>query len=239
MPTTKPQLIVALDFPDAASALTLARTLAPQRPWMKVGLEMLMSVGPQIVRELRDLGLPVFLDGKFHDIPNTVAGAVRGATVTGANIINVHASGGVRMMRAAREAAEDTARATGVARPLVIAVTVLTSIAPEELRDEIGCARAPEEQVVALALRAKEAGLDGVVASVLETRAIKAACGPEFVVITPGIRPASGTADDQRRVATPRVAIDAGSDYLVVGRPITQAADPAAACAAILAEMRG
>lgn len=239
MPNTEPQLIVALDYAEADLALALARQLAPLHPWMKVGLEMLMHAGPQMVRDLRGLGLPVFLDGKFHDIPNTVAGAVRGATVTGANIINVHASGGVRMMRAARQAAEESAAEAGIERPLVIAVTVLTSISPEELRDEIGCANSPEEQVVALALRAKEAGLDGVVASVWEASAIKAACGNEFKVITPGIRPASGTADDQRRIATPRAAIEAGSDFLVVGRPITQAEDPGAACAAILQEMRG
>lgn len=233
-----PQLIVALDYAEADLALALARQIAPLRPWMKVGLELLMHAGPQVVRDLRGLGLPVFLDGKFHDIPNTVAGAVRGATVTGANIINVHASGGVRMMQAARKAAEETASEANIPRPLVIAVTVLTSLAPEELRDEVGCSRSPEEQVVALALRAKEAGLDGVVASVWETAAIKAACGSDFKVITPGIRPTQGTADDQRRVATPQAAIEAGSDFLVVGRPITQAEDPAAACAAILASIQ-
>ncbi|HEX2951134.1 MAG TPA: orotidine-5'-phosphate decarboxylase [Armatimonadota bacterium] len=233
-----PQLIVALDYAEADLALALARQIAPLRPWMKVGLELLMHAGPQVVRDLRGLGLPVFLDGKFHDIPNTVAGAVRGATVTGANIINVHASGGVRMMQAARKAAEETAAEANIPRPLVIAVTVLTSLAPEELRDEVGCSRSPEEQVVALALRAKEAGLDGVVASVWETAAIKAACGSDFKVITPGIRPTQGTTDDQRRVATPQAAIEAGSDFLVVGRPITQAEDPAAACAAILASIQ-
>jgi orotidine-5'-phosphate decarboxylase len=232
MSHTGPQLIVALDYPDAAPALAMAWRLRPLAPWVKVGLELLMSAGPGVVAELRDMGLPVFLDGKFHDIPNTVAGAVRGAIASGARIINVHASGGLRMMQAAREAAE----ACAGPRPLVIGVTVLTSLSPDELRNEAGCARPLEEQVIALALLAKEAGLDGVVASVAETAAIKAACGKDFTVITPGIRPAA-VEDDQRRVATPREAIAAGADFLVVGRPITQAKDPAVACAAILREI--
>lgn len=237
MSTSTPQLIVALDYAHGEPALQLARLLAGQQPWLKVGLELLMSAGPQLVRELRALGFPVFLDGKFHDIPNTVAGAVRGATITGANMCNVHAAGGVRMMQAAREAAETTANEQNLPRPLLIAVTVLTSISAEELRAEVGCAFTPEEQVVALAQRAREAGLDGVVASVLETAAIKKACGNDFLVVTPGIRPLR-TADDQRRVATPGSAIAAGSDFLVVGRPITQAKDPATACREILAEMK-
>ncbi len=233
MHVTTPQLIVALDFPDADHALSLARVLAPQCPWMKVGLELLMHAGPSVITELCALGLPVFLDGKFHDIPNTVAGAVRGAAATGAAIINVHASGGLRMMQAAREAAEQV-----TPRPCIIGVTVLTSLSPEELRDEVGCTRDPEAQALALARLAKQAGLDGVVASVWETAAIKAACGTDFLVITPGIRPGSGGGDDQRRVATPATAVAAGADYLVVGRPITQAPDPVAACAAILDAMR-
>jgi len=230
--STDTKLIVALDYPDAESALAMARTLQPLGPWMKVGLELLMSAGPGIVSALTEMGLPVFLDGKFHDIPNTVAGAVRGATASGARILNVHASGGLRMMQAARQAAEATQPP-----PLVIGVTVLTSLSPEELRDEAGFARPMAEQVLALARLAKAAGLDGVVASVAECAAIKAACGQDFVVITPGIRPAA-VADDQRRVATPRDAIAAGADFLVVGRPITQAPDPAAACAAILQEIQ-
>jgi len=231
MSTPNSQLIVALDYPDAASALEMARRLRALAPWVKVGLELLMSAGPGVVSELNGLGLPVFLDGKFHDIPNTVAGAVRGAAASGARIVNVHASGGLRMMQAAREAAE-----ASEPRPLVIGVTVLTSLSPEELRDEAGFARPMEEQVLALARLAKQAGLDGVVASVAETAAIKAACGDDFVVITPGIRPAA-VEDDQRRVATPRDAIVAGADFLVVGRPITRASDPAAACAAIQREI--
>lgn len=233
------ELIVALDFADASLALAFARQVAPLHPWMKVGLEMLMHVGPEIVGDLRGLGLPVFLDGKFHDIPNTVAGAVHGAVRSGANMMNVHASGGLRMMQSARAAADRAADDTGQSRPLLIAVTILTSLSPDEVRDELGCARPPDEQVLALASLAREAGLDGVVASVWETAAIKRACGADFVVVTPGIRPAAGVADDQRRVATPRAAIEAGADYLVVGRPITQAPDPGAACAAILADMRG
>ena len=230
--STDAKLIVALDYPDADSALAMARALQPLAPWMKVGLELLMHAGPGIVAELTAMGLPVFLDGKFHDIPNTVAGAVRGAAASGARILNVHASGGLRMMQAARQAAEAI-----IPRPLVIGVTVLTSLSAEELREEAGFARPMEEQVLALARLAKQAGLDGVVASVAECAAIKAACGTDFVVITPGIRPAA-VDDDQRRVATPRDAIAAGADFLVVGRPITQAPDPAAACAAIMREIR-
>ncbi len=233
-----PQLIVALDYADPIPALALARKLAPLRLWGKVGLELLMHAGPQVISDLHRLGLRVFLDGKFHDIPHTVAGAVRGATTTGATIINVHASGGLRMMRAAHEAAVETAEQLNIPRPLLIAVTVLTSISPVELLEEVGCARSPEEQVVTLAQLAREAGLDGVVASVWETAAIKLACGQEFKVITPGIRPAAGAADDQRRVATPRAARDAGADFLVVGRPITQAADPLSAAKAILQELQ-
>ena len=237
MTDATPQLIVAFDYAEAAPALALACLLSPLHLWGKVGLEMLMSAGPRVVHDFRGAGMRVFLDGKFHDIPNTVAGAVRGATLTGTNIINVHAGGGLRMMRAAAQAATETAEQHDIPRPLVVAVTVLTSLSPEELRDEVGCARSPEEQVVALALLAREAGLDGVVASVWETAAIKQACGQDFKVITPGIRPASGMADDQRRVATPRAAREAGADFLVVGRPITQAADPLAAAEAILDEL--
>ncbi|MHB9131869.1 MAG: orotidine-5'-phosphate decarboxylase [Armatimonadota bacterium] len=231
------QLIVALDYPDATSALGMAEQLAGLRPWMKVGLELLMSAGPKIVAEIRHLGVRVFLDGKFHDIPNTVAGAVRAATYTGANMLNVHACGGLRMMQAAHDAADEVASATGTPHPLLIAVTVLTSLSPHELQDEIGCTRPPLDQAVAMAKLAKEAGLDGVVASAHEVEAIKEACGHGFLVVTPGIRPASGAADDQRRVTTPREAIEVGADFLVVGRPITQAPDPVAACKAVLEEI--
>lgn len=239
MSTSSPQLIVALDYADHAPALALGRELAPLHLWGKVGLELLMFAGPRVVRELRAAGLRIFLDGKFHDIPNTVAGAVRGATLTGANIINVHASGGLRMMRSARDAAADTAALHDIPCPLVIGVTVLTSLSPEELRDEVGCSRSAEQQVVELAKLAREAGLDGVVASVWEAAAIKQACGQDFKVITPGIRPQVGIMDDQRRVATPRFALEAGADFIVVGRPITQAADPLAAATAIMRELEG
>jgi len=236
--TTPPgtQLIVALDYSDACEALAMAQQLAPLQPWMKVGLEMLMHAGPGIVSELRALGLPVFLDGKFHDIPNTVAKATAAAVRTGAAMLNVHASGGLRMMQAAREAADEAAMDSGLPRPLVIGVTVLTSLSAEELRESTGCTRSVEEQVVALARLTQDAGLDGVVASVNEAPAIKAACGPDFKVVTPGIRPAM-VSDDQRRVATPRAAMAAGADYIVVGRPITQAADPMTACVSILQEL--
>ncbi len=236
MSPTRTRLIIALDYSDAFEALSLAQELVPLRPWVKVGLELLMHSGPRIISDLRDLGLPVFLDGKFHDIPNTVAKAMQAAATTGAAMMNVHAAGGLRMMQAAREAADVGAMTSAQARPLVIAVTVLTSLTTAELHEATGCARTLEQQAVALALLAQTAGLDGVVSSVNEVAAIKAACGAEFLVVTPGIRPASAQ-DDQRRVATPSAAVQAGSDFLVVGRPITQAANPYAACAAILHEI--
>lgn len=237
MHKTSPQLVVALDFPHVDQALAMAEDLASFPIWMKVGLELLTHAGPDIIADLCALGIPVFLDGKFHDIPNTVAGAVRGAVATGARMVNVHASGGVRMMHAAREAADEAAQADNLPRPLIIAVTVLTSLSAEELRDEVGISRSPEDQVVTLARLAQQAGLDGVVASAWEASAIRAACGPEFHIITPGIRPDLTAGDDQRRIATPASAIHAGADFLVVGRPITQSADPQAACAEVLAQI--
>ncbi len=236
MPDTKTRLIVALDYSDAFEALSLAQELVPLRPWVKVGLELLMHAGPRIISDLRDLGLPVFLDGKFHDIPNTVAKAMQASAATGASMINVHASGGVRMMQAAREAADVGAMISGLPRPLVIAVTVLTSLTPQEFRESTGCMCTLEEQAVAQAMLAKDAGLDGVVSSVSEVAKIKDACGNDFLTVTPGIRLAASQ-DDQRRVATPRAAIRAGADFLVVGRPITQAPDPYAVCAGILSEI--
>ena len=239
MPTAedraREKLIVALDVDSAEKALDLARLLAPEVGMMKIGLELFTSEGPDIVRRIVDTGARVFLDLKFHDIPNTVARAVAAAARLGVSMMNVHASGGVTMMRAAREAA-DRARPGNAARPVLLAVTVLTSLDAEALA-QVGVDRAPEEQVVELARLARSAGMDGVVASAREVAAIRNACGREFVAVTPGIRPAGGATEDQKRVVTPADAIRAGADYLVAGRPITEAAEPVAAARAIVREM--
>jgi orotidine-5'-phosphate decarboxylase len=230
------RILVALDVDSRAKALALADTLRGTVAGYKIGKQLFTAEGPDVVRALTARGDRVFLDLKFHDIPNTVAGAVRSAMLTGAWMVNVHASGGSAMMRAAAQAAHDTATRTGAARPLVIGVTVLTSM-DEAALAEVGTTRPLLEQVVHLARLAQAAGLDGVVASPQEIAAIRAACGPDFQIVTPGIRPAgqAGT-DDQARTLTPRDAVAAGATYLVIGRPITAAADPRAAAEAIAAD---
>ena len=230
------RILVALDVDSRAKALALADTLRGTVAGYKIGKQLFTAEGPDVVRALTARGDRVFLDLKFHDIPNTVAGAVRSAMATGAWMVNVHASGGSAMMRAAAQAAHETAATTGAARPLVIGVTVLTSM-DEAALAEVGTTRPVMEQVVHLARLAKAAGLDGVVASPQEIAAIRGACGPDFHIVTPGIRPAAqaGT-DDQARTLTPGEAVAAGATYLVIGRPITAAADPRAAAEAIAAE---
>lgn len=230
------KLIVALDLPAADAALSLAGRLRGRAGMFKVGSELFTAEGPVLVRQLVASGERVFLDLKFHDIPNTVRAAARQASQLGVAIFNVHAAGGRKMMEAAREGAEEGASARPGAKPLVLGVTVLTSISDADL-EETGMAGSAEESVIRLAQLAQRAGLDGVVASAREIAAIRQACGPQFVILTPGIRPAAARSDDQARVATPEAAICAGADYLVVGRPITGAADPVAATDALLAEM--
>ena len=217
-----PKIIVALDYPDAGAARAMAARLDPALCRVKVGKELFTAAGPALVETLVARGYCVFLDLKFHDIPNTVAGACKAAAQLGVWMLNVHASGGRAMMQAAREALADGAR-----RPKLIAVTVLTSMAQSDLAD-IGMQGRPDEAALRLARLAQGAGFDGVVCSAQEARALRAACGAAFNLVTPGIRPADGTQDDQKRVMTPRAAIEAGADYLVIGRPITQAADPVA-----------
>jgi len=235
--SARDKLIVALDVPSAEAGLRLAERLRGHAGMFKVGLENFTAEGPVLPRFLVAVGEKVFLDLKLYDIPNTVRAAARQAAQLGVSMFNVHASGGRKMMEAALAGAQEgSAGRPDGSRPLVLAVTVLTSLAGEDLA-EVGFRGSPEEAVVRLALLARQAGLDGVVASPREVTALRRALGPGFVIVTPGIRPASAAADDQARIATPESAIRAGADYLVVGRPITEAADPAAAADAIVAEM--
>jgi orotidine-5'-phosphate decarboxylase len=233
------KVMVALDKPDAEAALRLAERLEGTGCWVKVGMELFYAAGPDVVRELKSRGLNVFLDVKMHDIPNTVRGGARSIVRLGVDMFNVHAAGGLAMMEAAlhgvREAVEAGDGAAGT--PLVIAVTQLTSTSRAALNDEIGIAGSVEAAVVRYAELAKRAGLHGVVASALEVGAIKLACGADFLTVTPGIRPRGADIGDQSRVTTPREAVTGGTDYLVIGRPITAAPDPAAALNHILEEM--
>lgn len=228
---TDPRVIVALDYPEAQPALELAARLDPAACRLKVGKELFTAAGPQLVRELVGKGFGVFLDLKFHDIPNTAAAACRAAAELGVWMVNVHASGGSKMMEAAREAVDKASH-----RPLLIGVTVLTSMDAAALR-EIGVDRSPREQVLHLAGLARQSGLDGVVCSAQEAADLRARLGAGFALVTPGIRPAGADAGDQSRIMTPGMAIRAGADYLVIGRPITQAADPPAALRSIQAEI--
>ncbi|WP_160153290.1 orotidine-5'-phosphate decarboxylase [Microbulbifer sp. ALW1] len=222
-------VIVALDYDSAEAALAMAAQLDPAVCRVKVGKELFTIAGPDLVRRLVADGFEVFLDLKFHDIPNTVAAAVKAAANLGVWMVNVHASGGERMMRAAA----DVLAPLGDKRPLLIGVTVLTSTAEDELAP-VGVSRPLKEQVVALAELAKSSGLDGVVCSAQEAETLKQACGSEFALVTPGIRPVGSAAGDQRRIVTPVDALKNGSDYLVIGRPITGAEKPAEALKAIV-----
>lgn len=218
-----PRVLVALDFPDSESVMRFVDRVSPELCRLKVGKELFTATGPQLVETLAGRGFDVFLDLKFHDIPNTVAGAVRAAANLGVWMVNVHAMGGRAMMEAAKNALASIAQP-----PLLIAVTVLTSMDRQQLL-EIGFDLEPAVLVERLAMLAKQSGLDGVVCSAQEATALKALCGESFQLVTPGIRPADAAADDQSRVMTPIDALRAGSDYLVIGRPITRSADPVAA----------
>lgn len=216
------QVIVALDYDNQADALAFVDRIDPNSCRLKVGKEMFTLFGPDFVKELHKRGFSVFLDLKFHDIPNTCSKAVRAAAELGVWMVNVHASGGERMMTASREILEPY----GTDRPLLIGVTVLTSMEQQDLAG-IGLNVAPQEQVVRLASLTKNAGLDGVVCSAQESSMLKSELGNAFKLVTPGIRPAGAAVGDQKRIMTPSDAIVAGSDYLVIGRPITQAENPA------------
>ncbi|KYH32551.1 orotidine-5'-phosphate decarboxylase [Neomoorella mulderi] len=236
---SRDKIIVALDVPDLAAGEKLVDQLFPYVGMFKVGLEFYTAAGPAAIRMIKERGGKVFADLKLHDIPNTVAGATRALVRLGVDMLNVHAAGGRSMMEAAAAAAREEAAAVGRPAPVLIAVTVLTSLDGEALRHEVGIEREVEEQVVRWARLARDSGLDGVVASPREIRAIREACGPEFVIVTPGVRPAGADLGDQRRVMTPAAALQEGASYLVIGRPITAAPDPAAAARAIEREMEG
>ncbi|HET7875839.1 MAG TPA: orotidine-5'-phosphate decarboxylase [Methylomirabilota bacterium] len=231
------RLIVALDVEGLEQAERLLDSLRGLVHRFKIGSQLFTAGGPAAVETVRKAGGQVFLDLKYHDIPSTVAGAAREAVRLGVFMFNVHASGGVAMMRAAALATTAAAQETGTARPLVTAVTLLTSLDRAALQREVGVASSVEGHVLHLCDLAREAGLDGVVASPNEIAAIRRALGPGWVIVTPGVRPAGSEAGDQSRIATPAQAWRAGAHYLVVGRPITAAPDPARAAQAILAEM--
>ncbi|MCP8689754.1 orotidine-5'-phosphate decarboxylase [Marinobacterium sedimentorum] len=237
MATDSKQVLVALDYPDQAQAIAMAQRLDPAQCRLKVGKELFTRSGPAIVETLQGRGFDVFLDLKFHDIPNTTAKAVRAAAELGVWMVNVHASGGRRMMEAARNEIDSVVGS----KTLLIAVTVLTSMERQDLCD-IGIDIEPLEQVKRLAQLTERSGLDGVVCSAQEVGPLRGLIGADFKLVTPGIRPANADAGDQRRIMTPAQAVQAGSDYLVIGRPITQAADPLAVLESIqqeLAQIRG
>lgn len=219
-------VIIALDFPSAAETLAFL-DLFPEgeKPFVKIGMELFYAEGPGIVRQIKERGHNVFLDLKLHDIPNTVKRAMSVLRDLGADIVNVHAAGGSAMMQAA---VEGLTRPDG-SRPLLIAVTQLTSTSPEMLRDELLVSEPMRETVMRYAANARNAGLDGVVCSPHEAAAVKERCGTDFLAVTPGVRFADAAADDQRRIMTPAQARAAGSDFIVMGRPITRADDPLAA----------
>jgi orotidine-5'-phosphate decarboxylase len=233
----KDRLIVALDVETLAEAERMAGRLEGLVTRFKIGSQLFTAAGPGAVEAIQKRGAEVFLDLKFHDIPNTVAGAAREAARMGVLIFNVHASGGRAMMAAAAEGAATAARELGVRRPIVLAVTVLTSLDRAALGRELGVADSVEGHVLHLAALAAAAGLDGCVASPNEIGALRTSRGPGWVIVTPGVRPVGSALGDQSRIATPGAAVSAGAHYLVVGRPITAAPDPARAAEAVLREM--
>ncbi len=228
-----PKIIVALDFPGAVPALALAHRLSPELCRLKVGKELFTATGPALLEQLMKSGFEIFLDLKFHDIPNTTAQACKAAASLGVWMINVHALGGRRMMEAAQLAVSSSAKP-----PKLIAVTLLTSMNQEDI-NELGVNATPGEMVLRLAKLAQESGLDGVVCSAMETALLRKQCGNKFCLVTPGIRPLDASLDDQSRVMTPADALISGSSYLVIGRPITKSVDPLQALLDINSQIKG
>ena len=238
--TTKNKIILALDVSSEGEAVDLVKELKDCVGAFKIGFELFTSTGPKIFESVRNAGAEkIFFDSKFHDIPNTVAGAARAAARMGVWMFNVHATGGSAMMRAAADAAADEAHRLGMETPLIIGVTVLTSISSKMLHDELSVPVLLENQVVHLARLSQNAGLNGVVASPQEIKSVKSACGPKFLVVTPGVRPTWAAANDQKRIMTPSEAVKAGADYMVIGRAITAADDKRAAAERIISEVEG
>lgn len=231
-------VIIACDFPNADTTLAFLEKFGDERPFVKIGMELFYGAGPEIVKKLRERGHRIFLDLKLHDIPNTVKKAMRVLAAQDIDMVNVHAGGTKEMMSAALEGLKE-GTPEGRQRPYLIAVTQLTSTSPKALKEQLLIETPMEETIACYALNAQEAGLDGVVCSPLEAAAVKKACGPEFVAVTPGIRYPDSGADDQSRVTTPARAREIGSDFIVVGRPITAAQDPVAAYHRALAEFTG
>ncbi|WP_152392227.1 orotidine-5'-phosphate decarboxylase [Paenibacillus guangzhouensis] len=232
------RIMVALDYPNAQAARELLQQLQGIPCYMKVGMQLYYAEGPAFVRELKELGYKVFLDLKLHDIPNTVKSGANSITKLGVDMINVHAAGGVEMMAAAMQGVNEAIEENpALDKPIVIAVTQLTSTSQDMLNQEIGIAGSVADSVVSYAKFTKQAGLDGVVASPLEVEMIKEACGSEFKTITPGIRPAGSALGDQTRVMTPKQAFEQGTDFVVIGRPITTAANPREAIENIIEEL--
>jgi orotidine-5'-phosphate decarboxylase len=233
------RICLALDFPDPIAAVSFARRVKGHVGMVKIGLELFCAAGSRIVEEVQDEGFSVFLDLKFHDIPNTVAGACRVVAKLGVDILTVHAAGGAEMLSAAVRAADDGARATQHSAPKVVGITVLTSLNDLLLSTTLGIEAGVERTATGLAKVAADAGLAGVVASPHEIASIRKACGERFLIITPGIRLPSSEASDQKRVMTPGEAVRAGADLLVVGRPIRNASDPVEASEAIAKDIQG
>ncbi len=232
-----PRIIAALDVEKRIDAISLVADLRGKVTHFKVGSRLFTAEGPGMIAEINDAGGSVFLDLKFHDIPATVAGAVRAACGLHVFLMTIHTAGGADMMKAAADEAAEFAARSGLPRPKLVGVTVLTSMSTEDLAEASDYSGSVEDLVLKRAELAKKSGLDGIVSSVKEAGRIREALGGGFTIVTPGIRPAGSAAGDQKRIATPRDAIDAGSDYLVIGRPIYQAESPGAAADAILAEM--
>jgi len=237
--TARERFVLALDVDDFKKAEQLVGELSDYVGVFKIGSQLFTAEGAKVVNMVNERGGKVFLDLKFHDIPNTVARAAEVATELGVYIFDVHISGGYEMMKAAAEASKKISLTLGIRKPLILGVTLLTSINQEILEKDLGITRRLEEHVVHLAKLAKTAGLDGVVASSREIKEIRKACGEDFVILTPGIRPTGKSSDDQKRVMTPQEAIKLGSDFLVIGRPIRNASNPVKAAKEILREMEG